>query len=171
MGETIGATLRCALFQTFSLRGTRLEEGAAQRSPAFLWAECPKGSHSTVNRYKCFVLNGVSMAQDYSLDPDEEWIACERCRVRLRPLAKYKPEDVRLGAPGLGPLEDMSRLGFRGLMASLGLTFLSALLSCIAESAATGFRRRKVAKLQREILPKHPKSLICPQCLKVLRRA
>ena len=106
---------------------------------------------------------------DFTLDPDEKWIACERCRKRLRPLAKYKPQDVRVNAPELGPLEDMSRLGFRGLIASLGLIFITCFLSCVGESAVTRYRSGKVARLKRDILPRYPKSLICPHCLKVTR--
>ena len=45
------------------------------------------------------------------------------------------------------------------------------LVEVVYEGIRDGWRRRKVRKMQAEVLPRYPMSLICPHCWHVARRS
>jgi hypothetical protein len=102
---------------------------------------------------------------DYTLHPDDDkFDFCPRCRVLLRPLARFKPEDVRFISDVEPNAELMTRaLGWRYFAGTFLLTFLETLY----EFGASAWRARKVARLKRRHLAEHPKSQICPRCFYV----
>ena len=106
---------------------------------------------------------------DFTIHPDDDKVVmCHRCRQMMKSLARFQPEDVRFISDVNPHAETMTRvLGWRYFAGTFLLTFFETLY----EFAASGWRRRKVARLKREILPRFPKSQICPRCLRVEKRA
>lgn len=104
---------------------------------------------------------------DYTLRADDDkFEVCPRCRVLMVPLVRFKPDEVRLVSDVNPDAERMTRaLGWRYFAGTFLLTFGETLY----EFAASARCRRKVAKLKRDVLPQHPKSQVCPQCLQIKR--
>ncbi|NEL47728.1 hypothetical protein G3V68_23805 [Escherichia coli] len=109
-------------------------------------------------------------AHDYRLNPqvhEDQWISCEKCRDYMLPLAKFEVESSGFASPDRDDLLDNS-LGGWGWIHFLALAAFGLFVT-LYEEIALVFRRRKLQRLKADILPKHPKSQVCPKCLQVKR--
>ena len=99
---------------------------------------------------------------------NDDWIACEACRGWMVPLAKCEIESANYAMPDWDDIVDNSLWGW-GWIHFLALAAWGLLVT-LYEEFVTAMRRRKLAKIQAEILPKFPNSQICPKCLKVKQK-
>ena len=94
---------------------------------------------------------------------DDEWVACPACRYPMLPLRTYEIQKIS-EAPSI-EADGVTFLlwGWTIFVAQIAYHFIVGL--CTFES-----RKRKLAQAKRDILPRFPNSLVCPQCLNIEKR-
>ncbi len=92
-------------------------------------------------------------------DDPNEWVECPHCRSVMLPLRSYEIP----GASEFPAVEcELWEFFIWGWMAFV-YHFLSGL-------ATYGGRKARLAQQKRDVLPRFPRSLVCPRCLHVQSR-
>ena len=98
------------------------------------------------------------------MSPNDEWVPCPECRGGAMLDLQTYDGGSSLDTVGVGK-DPIDYWLFDWL------AVLHDIYTGISESIRVAWKRRKVARLQKTILPRFPNSLICPRCLYVLRRS
>ena len=93
-------------------------------------------------------------------DAKAEWIECPHCHNVTLPLADYQISNA-------SESPDVSASGLEFLL----FGWWAFALNFLADVFSLGGRKTKLAHLKAEILPQFPRSLVCPRCLNVIKRA
>ena len=93
-------------------------------------------------------------------DASDEWKPCPQCPGVLLPLRDYEIQKSS-ESPGVGA--DVGEFLLFGWWAFI--------LNFVDDAWSFGGRKKRLAALKAEVLPQFPRSLVCPRCLHVVKRA
>jgi len=94
---------------------------------------------------------------------EDEWIACPTCRYPMLPLRTYELQKVSEFPAVEADGWTFFFFGWIIFVAQIAYHFLTGLFTFEA-------RKRKLAQAKRDILPRFPNSIVCPQCINVVKR-
>jgi len=103
----------------------------------------------------------------YNLPGDNLDRPCPDCHRIMVDLSRYgDTEDIGGGLDS----SDLSGYGYGYGQSAGEIFFLFAIFGAIFESIGAAFRRARLRRICRRVLPEYPRSLICPSCLFLARR-
>ena len=94
-----------------------------------------------------------------SYDARDEWIECPKCHNVTVALADYEISEAAEG-PTLGA----------DWLEFLIFGWIIFVANYLMELFSFGGRKAKLAQLKTQVLPRAPRSLVCPRCLHVIER-
>ena len=132
----------------------------------FSWTAQPKGTFPVLTSNLCSLRPSKNAAFMFNLAIENPDIPCPHCQRILVELSKFREsmhEDGTLGSE----FSPFLRSGWRFAINPLAVV---EWMSSALDTVIVQFRNRKIEAMCVEILPRYPRTLICPHCLFLEKR-